>query len=527
MGVNSDIMNTGYFISPSNMPTNVKIDFVNNHPIQPTGPLIFFDPSKTYYRSIENKDNREVIQRKWLSYNVSNNNMYCSICMAFATNRSVNWVTGIPVNKKIADEVINAKIFSLEIDSTQDVSVMDQLSLCIRYVYKGEVQERFLNMLEVKSSTGEEQYKLVKKSLESLSIDLKNLISESFDGAANMSGQYSGLQAHLKKDSPKSIFTHCHAHVLNLIIGDITNCCIPAQNVFEYCQQTAVWNSKDIALQAIFHSVTEENNKRDRYLCLLELLHTIGFDGIADGGTAAEARNLLEKWTSFEIILTAFTYIHIFSKATPVSKYLQTKCLDYLAAWNQIVSFGNEIKNMSNEFDKIYEQAKNFTEIMEIKTEKFATSYDMVSKSLEGEIKFDDSEESEVTDEDDNLYKNQTMTDIPKYSPKPNEYKNSTCSKCMPCVMKLFYKYNFHTAAFTNLFLAYKFILTLSCTQVHCERSFSKLKIIKTRLRSSISQELLEPLLLISIESDKVSDLEEIISCYAHSSTELKKLLVY
>ncbi|KAL4090887.1 hypothetical protein QTP88_025646 [Uroleucon formosanum] len=548
MGVNSDIMNTGYFISPSNMPTNVKIDFVNNHPIQPTGPLIFFDPSKTYYRSIENKDNREVIQRKWLSYNVSNNNMYCSICMAFATNRSVNWVTGIPVNvkhiyksveiheisknhklavdaylvacssksldlyfndkkkkilklddkflkelflcysfqdssskignflaivklvakfdpvlknfieinskkslilkqnadtknikgprgrgsfnsflskntfnkiiiiignlikKKIADEVINAKIFSLEIDSTQDVSVMDQLLLCIRYVYKGEIQERFLNMLEVKSSTGEEQYKLVKKSLESLSIDLKNLISESLDGAANMSGQYSGLQAHLKKDSPKSIFTHCHAHVLNLIIGDITNCCIPSQNLFEYCQQTTVfvsrsykrtnlwrnilqekngseklrklkkigetrWNSKDIALQAIFHSVTEENNKRDRYLCLLELLHTIGFDGIADGGTAAEARNLLEKWTSFEIILTAFTYIHIFSKATPVSKYLQTKCLDYLAAWNQIVSFGNEIKNMSNEFDKIYEQAKNFTEIMEIKTEKFANIF--------------------------------------------------------------------------------------------------------------------------------------------------------
>jgi len=49
--------------------------------------------------------------------------------------------------------------------------------------------------------------------------------------------------------------------------------------------------------------------------------------------------------------------------------------LDYLAAWNQIVSFGNEIKNMSNEFDKIYEQAKNFTEIMEIKTEKFANIF--------------------------------------------------------------------------------------------------------------------------------------------------------
>lgn len=48
-------------------------------------------------------------------------------------------IIGNLIKKKIADEVINSKIFSLEIDSTQDVSVIDQLSLCIRYVYKGEV----------------------------------------------------------------------------------------------------------------------------------------------------------------------------------------------------------------------------------------------------------------------------------------------------------------------------------------------------------------------------------------------------
>lgn len=79
--------------------------------------------------------------------------------------------------------------------------------------------------------------------------------------------------------------------------------------------------------------------------------------------------------------------------------------------------------------------------------------------------------------------------------------------------MKLLYKYNFHTSVFTNLYLVYKYILILSCTQVHCEQSFSKLKIIKTRLRSSLSQELLQPLLLISIESDKILDIREIITC--------------
>lgn len=54
------------------------------------------------------------------------------------------------------------------------------------------------------------------------------------------------------------------------------------------------WNSKYIALQAIFHSVMEEYNKSDIFLCLLEVLHLIGFGGVADGGTA-EARTLLDK----------------------------------------------------------------------------------------------------------------------------------------------------------------------------------------------------------------------------------------
>lgn len=47
-----------------------------------------------------------------------------------------------------------------------------------------------------------------------------------------MNGQYSGLQAQLKKNSASSIFTHCHAYVLNLIIGDATNYCTSSQNLF-------------------------------------------------------------------------------------------------------------------------------------------------------------------------------------------------------------------------------------------------------------------------------------------------------
>lgn len=92
-------------------------------------------------------------------------------------------------------------------------------------------------------STGNTQYDLIKAELNSLGIDLKNLISNSFDGAANMSGQYKGLQNILKEDAPKYIYTHCHAHVLNLVISDTTLSVLNAQNVFNILQKTAVFFS--------------------------------------------------------------------------------------------------------------------------------------------------------------------------------------------------------------------------------------------------------------------------------------------
>jgi len=49
--------------------------------------------------------------------------------------------------------------------------------------------------------------------------------------------------------------------------------------------------------------------------------------------------------------------------------------------------------------------------------------------------------------------------------------------------MYVIQKFNLHNLSYSNSFMAYTFILTLSSTQVVCERSFSKLKYILKRLR--------------------------------------------
>lgn len=105
--------------------------------------------------------------------------------------------------------------------------------------------------------------------------------------------------------------------------------------------------------------------------------------------------------------------------------------------------------------------------------------------------------------------------------------KQSKCSGCLICCFKLLFKFNMHSVAFTNLYLAYEFILTLSFTQVNCERSFSKLKIIKSRLRSSIGNEKLEAFMLMSVEKELLEevDFQEILQYVKQSSSLMCKLL--
>jgi len=99
---------------------------------------------------------------------------------------------------------------------------------------------------------------------------------------------------------------------------------------------------------------------------------------------------------------------------------------------------------------------------------------------------------------------------------------------CLLCCYNVLFKYRLYVSAYNNLFIAYKYVLTLSCTQIRCERSFSTLTFIKTRLRNHLSMDNLNTWMLMNLNKDILESLsfEDITNEVVQQSSVLKSILV-
>lgn len=101
------------------------------------------------------------------------------------------------------------------------------------------------------------------------------------------------------------------------------------------------------------------------------------------------------------------------------------------------------------------------------------------------------------------------------------------CQNCIRCVYAVLHKYNLHSSACSHLYMVFKFVLTLSCTQARCETTFSKLKYIVTKPFKKLSFSKLETFLLMSVEKDLLQNInnEDVIDLISKKSQDLMKLL--
>ena len=108
--------------------------------------------------------------------------------------------------------------YSVNVDGTQDITGTEQESVCLRYVDKNLVpHEEFVGLYEMTGTTGKELANMIKDVLLRLNLSLDGLRGQTYDGAANMSGKYSGAQVYLSQEQPLALYVHCGPHCVNLI----------------------------------------------------------------------------------------------------------------------------------------------------------------------------------------------------------------------------------------------------------------------------------------------------------------------
>ena len=206
-------------------------------------------------------------------------------------------------------EVKDAWMFSVQMKSTQDISAHVQCAIVLRYVLWNKAKERLVCQINVDNLSGKCLHTLLRNSIAEIGLTLEQCIGDSFDGAANMSGVYSGLKALMKAARPSHIHTWCYAYVLNLVINDASSVCLAAVSLFglvaelstfinDSYKRTKVWEDHNVqakpgnrkrlrlerigqttwssrgrALQKLFGSYTDQSSKS--YSDLLIILQQV------------------------------------------------------------------------------------------------------------------------------------------------------------------------------------------------------------------------------------------------------------
>ena len=116
----------------------------------------------------------------------------------------------------------------------------------LRYGYEGVAHERFISYIHCEGLHASALTSYIFQVLDGLQINIKNCISQCYYGASVMSGTYSGVSARIMEENPRAIYSHCHAHQLNLALVDTCKNLSAASDFFSLLESLYVFMSSFI-----------------------------------------------------------------------------------------------------------------------------------------------------------------------------------------------------------------------------------------------------------------------------------------
>lgn len=291
-------------------------------------------------------------------------------------NEFIN-LMGQQVLKTIVKELKSAKYYSISVDSTPDLSHVDQLTFIVRYVNDGQPIERFLQFLPIDEHNAQYIADTILNFLESFDISIKDCRGQSYDNASNMSGKYSGVQSRIKEVCEYAIYIPCAAHSLNLVGVQAVECVTEAVAFFQFVQKlynffsasTKRWKilTEHLGVNKVLKPLSETrwsaranaiNALQNGYLNISEALLSIASDINQPGDTRNEAQSLAKKMAKFETALLTEIWNDLLGIMNKTSLSLQNSTITVDVVIKLYESLISYVNNARNNFDQYETAAK-------------------------------------------------------------------------------------------------------------------------------------------------------------------------
>ncbi|XP_022003042.2 zinc finger MYM-type protein 1-like [Helianthus annuus] len=450
---------------------------------------------------------------------------------------------GDKVRTEIIKKVKQAKYYSIILDCTPDTSHQEQMSIIVRF----------------------RTFEVTCKELESLDLDIGDMRGQGYDNGANMRGKNKGVQTRFLEKNPRAFYSACGCHSLNLALCDMANTITKSKEFFGTIQRLYTifahsinrWqilkdNVKGLTLKSL--STTRWESRIDSIKPIRTQLGDVRKalrevrETDRDAKIISEAKSLEEyELGDFEFLAQIVIWFELLSKVNVVSKRLQAKDVVLDVAIDEVDKLIKFFKNYREVgFSKALDEAREIANEIGVSAEFrqkrviYRKKQFDESSSVE-EVTFSPEEDFRVnyflSIVDQAIFSLETRFEQYQKFEKifgflfPKKLKTLDEAKIKECCYRLedALKYEGESdidakelctelnTTYPYAINAYKVLLTIPVTVASAERSFSKLKLLKTYLRSTMSQERLNGLATISIESEILDtmDYKELIESFA------------
>lgn len=478
----------------------------------------------------------------------------------------------------------NAVGFSIIADETADISGTEQLSLGVRFVdtssEQAMIREEFLGFSPLKDMDAATISDCIIEHCKTFGLLLNNLLGQGYDGCSTMAGKENGVQAKIRSIYPKAAFVHCASHRLNLVVNDLNNVAVirntigtikaiitffrespkrrsSVPNIPLLCETR--WTSK-------YKSIRIFSSKFEDIYCQLE-----EFSLHANGNTRQAAHQLYcsSKSSTFLFCLNIISQYSAILE--PVTQALQAVQVDLPEVQLQVQNLLSVIKlhrgDSDNYFRDIFEKTVQIAQKVDIEliiprqcgrqkhrsnpettsVEEYfrQTVYIPYLDSLISSI------ESRFCDANSAQFNLTLLHPSKLYKLNRQQFKDT-----MSTINQVYHIDNFESEAlswfdfwktreykssqdfldllpFTKFYPAVRYallvLLTLPATTCTVERSFSTLRRVKTWLRSTMSDERLSGLCMLSVHRDKVNGnkkdfMDKIVDMFGRDNRRLQFL---